>query len=60
MGPYRAMVEYYHQGKIWVIGVSNFYRGQLFDLAEFPTIVSAINQIELHPLYQQNTLKKVI
>lgn len=59
-GTYRAMEELYQQGKIRAIGVSNFYGDRLADLAEFSSTVPVIDQVELHPFYQQNDLRKVI
>ncbi|WP_142971128.1 aldo/keto reductase [Enterococcus faecium] len=59
-GTYRAMEELYQQGKIRAIGVSNFYGDRLVDLAEFSSTVPVIDQVELHPFYQQNNLRKVM
>lgn len=59
-GTYQAMVEYYHKGKIRELGVSNFYGDRLVDLAEFSTVVPMVNQIELHPFYQQEALRKTM
>ncbi|EMS74300.1 aldo-keto reductase [Enterococcus durans IPLA 655] len=59
-GTYRALEEYYREGKIRAIGVSNFYGDRLVDLAEFSTVMPAINQIELHPFYQQNDLREIM
>jgi diketogulonate reductase-like aldo/keto reductase len=52
-GSYRAMEELYKEGKIKAIGVSNFYPDRLVDLCLNVEIVPAVNQIELHPFYQQ-------
>lgn len=59
-GTYQAMEEFYHQGKIRAIGVSNFYGDRFIDLAEFTDVPPAINQVELHPFYQQNELRKIM
>lgn len=59
-GTYQAMIELYQQGKIRAIGVSNFYGDRLVDLAEFSKVIPAINQVELHPFYQQKELRKVM
>lgn len=59
-GTYQALTEYYQQGKIRVIGVSNFYSDRLVDLAEFSTVTPAINQVKLHPFYQQKELRKIM
>lgn len=52
-GAYRAMVEAYKEGKIRALGVSNFSPERLVDFCETVEIVPAINQIELHPFFQQ-------
>ncbi|HEM3488811.1 TPA: aldo/keto reductase [Streptococcus suis] len=59
-GAWRAMEELYQQGKIRAIGVSNFSEDRLLDLILNTKIVPAINQVELHPFYQQVGLKKVM
>lgn len=52
-GAWRAMEDLYHEGKIKVIGVSNFLPDRLMDLIVHNEIVPAVNQIETHPFYQQ-------
>jgi len=52
-GAWRAMEELYREGKIKVIGVSNFLPDRLMDLIVHNDIVPAVNQIETHPFYQQ-------
>lgn len=52
-GAYRAMEELYKEGKIRAIGVCNFYPHVLTDLCETADVVPAVNQIELHPFFQQ-------
>lgn len=52
-GAYRAMEELYKEGKIRAIGVCNFYPHVLTDLCETVDVVPAVNQIELHPFFQQ-------
>lgn len=59
-GTWRAMEGLYDQGKIRAIGVSNFSEDRLLDLILNTKIVPAINQVELHPFYQQVGLKKVM
>ncbi len=59
-GSWRAMEELYKEGRIRAIGVSNFSDVRLVDLAEFNEVVPAINQVEVHPFCQQNTLKKTM
>ncbi|MCY9591059.1 aldo/keto reductase [Paenibacillus chitinolyticus] len=52
-GAWRAMEDLYREGKIRVIGVSNFLPDRLMDLIVHNEIVPAVNQIETHPFYQQ-------
>ncbi|MFR8206293.1 MAG: aldo/keto reductase [Alphaproteobacteria bacterium] len=44
------------EGSVESIGVSNFTAKKLGDLIEKAEIVPAVNQIENHPLLQQNDL----
>lgn len=53
-GAWRALEELYEVGVIRAIGVSNFYPDRLVDLASFSKIKPMVNQIEAHPLHQQN------
>lgn len=46
---WRALEELYNQGKIKVIGVSNFLEHHLEPLMEIAKIKPMVNQIELHP-----------
>ena len=59
-GSWRAMEELYHAGKIRAIGVCNFLLDRLVDLILSHEIVPAVNQIELHPFYQQRLLRQVM
>lgn len=52
-GSWRALQEFYKEGKIKVIGVSNFYPDRLVDLYVNAEIPPAVNQIECHPFYQR-------
>ena len=52
-GAYRAMEELYRQGRVRAIGVCNFYPERITDLALHADIVPAVNQVELHPFFQQ-------
>lgn len=57
-GAYRAMEEEYKKGRLKAIGVCNFYPERLADLCLNVEVKPAINQIELHPFFQQeNALK---
>ena len=59
-GSWRALEELYKEGKIKAIGVCNFLADRLVDLILTHDIVPAINQMELHPFYQQKELKQVM
>ena len=50
---YRAMTELYKEGKIRAIGCSNMYPDRLTDLCENFDVIPAVNQVELHPFFQQ-------
>ena len=52
-GAYRALEDLYEEGKIRAIGISNFYPDRMIDLASFARIKPMVNQIEVHPLHQQ-------
>ena len=53
MGAYRAMEEAYKAGTLKAIGVCNFYPNRLADLCETVDVIPAVNQVELHPFFQQ-------
>ena len=53
VGAYRAMEEAYKEGKQKAIGVCNFYPNRLADLCETVDVIPAVNQVELHPFFQQ-------
>lgn len=50
---YRALEKLYIEGKVKAIGVSNFGVSELTWLLNYAKIKPMINQIELHPYYQQ-------
>lgn len=52
-GSWRAMEELYEAGKIRAIGVCNFYPERLSDLCVNARIAPMVNQMELHPFFQQ-------
>ena len=57
IGAWRAMTEAYKEGRIRAIGVCNFYPHRLADFCETVDELPAVNQVELHPFFQQeNTL----
>lgn len=52
-GEWRAMEDLYNDGKIKAIGVSNFAPFQLVDLTMHSNIKPMVNQIEMHPFFQE-------
>lgn len=52
-GAYRAMEEAYKVGYLKAIGVCNFYPERLADFCETVEITPMVNQVELHPFFQQ-------
>lgn len=52
-GSWRAMEELYKEGKVRAIGVCNFYPERLIDLCLTAEVIPAVNQVELHPFFQQ-------
>ena len=57
LGSWKAMEELYHEGKIKAIGVCNFPVEKLEELKANSTVAPVINQIELHPVFQQKELQ---
>lgn len=57
LGGWKALEELYHEGKIKAIGVCNFTIEKLEELKLHSTISPVINQIELHPIFQQKELQ---
>ena len=54
---WTTLVELQQQGHIRSIGVSNFERAHIERLIAETGVAPAVNQIELHPLYQQRDLR---
>lgn len=50
---WKALVELQKEGRIKSIGVSNFNQNHLEDIINATGVVPVVNQIELHPRYQQ-------
>jgi len=59
-GEWRALEEFYKEGQIKAIGVSNFQPDRLMDLMIHNEIVPAVNQIETHPFNQQIAAHKFL
>lgn len=53
IGAYRVMEDNYKAGKLKAIGVCNCYPHVLADICETVDMIPAVNQIELHPFFQQ-------
>ncbi len=53
IGAYRAMEEAYYAGTLRAIGVCNCYPDRLADICETVDVMPAVNQVELHPFFQQ-------
>jgi diketogulonate reductase-like aldo/keto reductase len=56
---YRALEKLLADGKVRAIGVSNFMPEHLDRLLAETSVVPAVNQIELHPYFQQTALQRV-
>lgn len=59
-GAWRAMERLYQEGAIRAIGVSNFTPERLVDLCMNHEIKPMVNQVEIHPFFQQNTALRVM
>lgn len=60
IGAYRAMEEACRAGKVRAIGVCNFNAARLLDFCETMDIIPAVDQIEIHPFFQQKEALKVM
>ena len=58
IGAWRDMEKAVAQGKVRSIGLSNFESERLEEICEAASIKPAALQVECHPYYQQNELKK--
>ena len=56
---WKALIELRDQGKAKSIGVSNFREEDLKRIVDETGVTPALNQIELHPSFQQRELRKV-
>lgn len=59
-GSWRAMEEFYRDGRIRAIGVSNFQPDRLIDLIIHNDVVPAVNQLETNPFNQQIETQKFL
>lgn len=54
---WHILEQLHHDGLAHAIGVSNFQPEHLQRILDEGTVVPAINQVELHPAFQQRTLR---
>ena len=59
LGAYRALEKLLADGKVRAIGVSNFMPEHIERLLAETDIVPAVNQIEVHPYFQQAALQRL-
>jgi len=57
LGAYRALEQLLADGKVRAIGVSNFMVEHLTRLLGETTVVPTVNQIEVHPYFQQREVQ---
>jgi 2,5-diketo-D-gluconate reductase A len=55
---WKALIELQKQGRVKTVGVSNFTKEGLQRLIDETGVVPAINQIELHPFFNQAELRE--
>jgi diketogulonate reductase-like aldo/keto reductase len=58
IGAYKDLEKAYEEGKVKSIGISNFEDKKLEELCDQAKIKPVVNQVELHPYFQQNDLRK--
>ncbi len=56
---WKALIHLKEQGRVRSIGVSNFNEDHLRRIVEETGVVPAVNQVELHPDFQQTSLRAV-
>ena len=59
LGAYRTLEELLADGKVRAIGVSNFMPHHLEKLLSKVKVIPAVNQIEVHPYFQQRELRRL-
>src|SRR4051794_18963957 len=59
LGAYRALETLLGDGRVRAIGVSNFMPEHLERLLAETSVVPAVNQIEIHPYFQQGALQRL-
>jgi diketogulonate reductase-like aldo/keto reductase len=58
LGAWKDMERAVEAGTVKSIGISNFESSNLEELCEAATIKPAVNQVECHPYYAQDSLRK--
>ncbi|GAA2605468.1 oxidoreductase [Paractinoplanes durhamensis] len=58
LAAYRALETLLADGRVRAIGVSNFMVEHLTALLDVSTVVPAVNQIEVHPYFQQREVQE--
>jgi len=53
-GSWRAMEEFYKEGRTRAIGLSNFHPDRVMDLMVHNEVPPTLDQIETHPFYQRD------
>ncbi|MCX4409677.1 MULTISPECIES: aldo/keto reductase [unclassified Streptomyces] len=56
LAAYRALEKLLADGRVRAIGVSNFMVDHLTALLDATTVVPAVNQLEIHPYFQQRAV----
>ncbi|MEV7110977.1 aldo/keto reductase [Streptomyces anulatus] len=56
LAAYRALEKLLADGKVRAIGVSNFMADHLTALLDATSVVPAVNQLEIHPYFQQRAV----
>ena len=59
-GAWQALEDLYKEGKIKVIGVSNFEANHLDELLSYAKVKPAVNQIESHAFFQQDKANQTL
>lgn len=57
---YKAMEEFYKQGILKAIGISNFNANSYNSFVKTCEVIPAVNQVEMHLFFQQKELQKVM
>lgn len=58
VGTWKALIKLRSTGMVKSIGVSNFNEALILELIENTGITPAVNQVELHPFFQQRALRE--